>query len=48
MLSFKAWKHKCSEPPSGIVLCFGGGVLVATVFLHMLGEVAQHASHLTT
>ena len=24
---------------SGIVLCFGGGVLISTVFIHMLGEV---------
>ena len=26
---------------SGIVLCFGGGVLISTVFIHMLGEVCR-------
>ena len=24
---------------SGFVLCFGGGVLISTIFIHMLGEV---------
>jgi len=25
----------------GIVLCFGGGVLISTIFIHMLGEVRE-------
>ena len=30
---------KCNERLIGIVLCFGGGVLLATVNIHMIPEV---------
>jgi len=34
-------KGKCLKKFIGIILCFGGGVLVSTIFIHMLREVSE-------
>jgi len=34
-------RDRCLKKFIGIVLCFGGGVLISTVFIHMLGEVRE-------
>ena len=31
----------------GVVLCFGGGILLSTVLLHMLGEVRESLERAT-
>ena len=33
---------------TGIVLCFGGGVLLSTVFIHMVAEVRESLESATT
>ena len=32
---------------AGVVLCFGGGILLSTVLLHMLGEVRESLERAT-
>ena len=34
--------------PIGVVLCFGGGVLLSTVFIHMVTEVRESLERATT
>ena len=33
---------------TGVVLCFGGGVLLSTVFIHMVTEVRESLERATT
>lgn len=33
---------------AGVVLCFGGGVLLSTVLLHMLSEVRESVERATS
>ena len=39
----QVWSNSLAYPP-GFILCFGGGVLLSTIFIHMLKEVVEQIS----
>ena len=39
----RVWSSSHAYPP-GFILCFGGGVLLSTIFVHMLKEVVDQIS----